>query len=73
MLVGCLVAVAVYLIGWFVAARCFAGIQGPVPVPGRWRRDVRDGLFWPAWLVLYGIFWLIGQRKQAFENELTGD
>ena len=66
-------ATAVYLVGWFVAACCFAGVQGPVPVPGRLRRDMRDGLFWPVWLMLFTLFWLIGLRRQAFEDELIGD
>ncbi|MEJ2408062.1 MAG: hypothetical protein P8Y58_07920 [Novosphingobium sp.] len=66
-------AAGIYLAGWLVASWCFAGIRGPVPVPGRWRRDLRDGLLWPLWLALYGMFWLIGLRRQAFESELPGE
>lgn len=73
MLWGVLIVIAVYLAGGVFAAWCFNGIKGPVPVPGRLRRDIRDGLFWPVWLVLFALFWLIALRRQAFENELTGD
>ncbi|MCJ2188606.1 hypothetical protein [Novosphingobium beihaiensis] len=68
-----LVFAAIYLGGWLTAAWWFSGIQGPVPVPGRWRRDLRDGFFWPVWLLLFGLFWLIGLRRQAFEKELSGE
>lgn len=73
MLWGILFAVAVYLIGGIFTAWCFAGIEGPVPAPGRLGRDVRDGLLWPVWLILFALFWLIALRRQAFESELTGD
>jgi hypothetical protein len=73
MVEGLFAAVAIYGLGWAIAAWCFAGIEGPVPVPGRLRRDLRDALFWPVWLVLYGFFWLIELRRQAFEAELTGE
>lgn len=62
-----------YLAGWCVTVWCFSGIQGPVPVPGRLRRDIRDGVFWPVWLVLFALFWLIGLRRQAFERDLPGE
>ncbi|MCJ2180016.1 hypothetical protein [Novosphingobium album (ex Hu et al. 2023)] len=70
MLDAFLVFAAIYLAGWFATACYFSGIQGPVPVPGRLRRDVRDGLFWPVWLLLFALIWLIGLRRQAFEKEL---
>ena len=62
--------VAVYLGGWLAATAYFGRIQGPVPVPGRFRRDLRDGGLWPCWLVLYLLFWLLGRRRQAFERDL---
>ncbi|MCT2398711.1 hypothetical protein [Novosphingobium mangrovi (ex Huang et al. 2023)] len=69
---GFLLAGGIYLTGWLVTAWCFAGIQGPVPVPGRFRRDVRDALFWPIWLVLYAVFWVVELRRQAFEEDFAG-
>lgn len=73
MLWGILGVVTVYVAGWLFAARCFSGLDGPVPAPGRLGRDLRDGLLWPLWLVLYGFFWLIELRRQPFEEELSGD
>ncbi|SFF86822.1 hypothetical protein SAMN05518801_102321 [Novosphingobium sp. CF614] len=73
MIEGFLVAIGIYLAGWALAALCFFRIQGPVPVPGRFRRDARDALLWPVWLMLFAVLWLIELRRQEFEKELTGD
>ena len=68
-----LVAAGVYILGWAAASWCFSGIKGPVPVPGRLRRDIRDGVFWPVWLLLFALIWLAERRRQDFENEFTGE
>lgn len=68
-----LVTAALYALGWLGAFSFFAAMQGPVPVPGRWRRDAREALLWPVWLPLYAMFWLIALRPQKFDAELPRD
>lgn len=68
-----LIAAIAYLAGSVLATWLFARTQGPVPVPGRARRDLRDGLLWPCWLVLYPMCWLLGLRRQSFERELADE
>ena len=73
MLETVLSAAVLYAIGWSVTAKWFAGILGPVPLPGRRQRDRRDALLWPIWLLLYAFIWLMERRRQSFERELSED
>lgn len=73
MLETMLSVVLLYGIGWAMTARLFAGIEGPVPLPGRRQRDRRDALLWPIWLLLYALIWLVERREQSFERELSED
>ena len=68
-----LFAAASYALGWLAALAFFARMQGPVPVPGRWRRDAREALLWPVWLPLYAMLWLIARLPQKFDAELPRD
>lgn len=66
-------AMGLYVLGWSAALLVFARMHGPVPVPGRWRRDAREALLWPLWLPLYAMLWAVARRPQKFDAELPRD
>jgi hypothetical protein len=64
------VALAIYLAGWLLTIWRLGRAVETVPVPGRFRRDVRDAMLWPCWLLLHAMFGLLSLRRQAYAAEL---